>query len=223
MTLRSQAAGPRRVPRRLFAATAVALTGVLAGCEAGYQAPTQQWHQPTEGAGVQKNGISIRNVFVLGAAPAGQLAAGSDAGLFLALANNTNRPDKLTGITASAATALVQLPNDSAVDLAPNSSVLLTGPQPEVVLRDLTKALPGGSWITVTLSFQNAGNVTLSVPVMPAAEYYQTFSPAPAPTPTASPTPAPTPSGTATPGARKHKRHHKPGAGATPTPSPSTS
>jgi copper(I)-binding protein len=223
VTLRSPAAGPRRVPRRLFAAAAVALTGVLAGCEAGYQAPTQQWHQPTEGAGTQKNGISVRNVFVLGAAPAGELPAGSDAGMFLALANNTNRPDKLTGITASAATSLVQLPNDAAVDLAPNSSVLLTGPQPQVLLRDLTKALPGGSWIKVTLSFQNAGDVTLSVPVMPAAEYYQTFSPAPAPTPTASPTPTPTPSGTATPGARKHKRHHKPRAGATPTPTPSAS
>ena len=217
MILRSPAAGPRRVPRRLFAAAAVALVPVLAGCEAGYHAPTQQWHQPTEGAGQQKNGISVRNVFILGADPVDELPAGSDAGMFLALTNNTNRPDRLTGITASAATARVQLPNDSAVDLAPHSTVRLTGPQPQVLLRDLSKALPGGSWIKVALTFQNAGVIYLSVPVMPASQYYATFSPAPTPTPT------PTPTVTATPGTRKHKHHHKAGAGATATPSPSTS
>jgi len=212
--LRSPAAGPRRVPRRLFAVAAVALAGVLAGCEAGYHAPTQQWHQPTEGAGREVNGISIRNVFILGAPPVDKLPAGGDAGMFLALANNTGRPDKLININASDAAALVQLPNDSAVTLAPHSTVLLTGPEPQVLLRDLNKAIPGGTWVNVTLTFQNAGNVRLSVPVMPASEYYSTFSPAPTPTPT------PTPSVTATPGHRKHK-HHKPGAGATPTPSPS--
>ena len=215
MILRSPAAGPRRVPRRLFAAAAVALAAVLAGCEAGYHSPTQQWHQPTDGAGVQKNGISVRNVFILGAPPAQQLPAGSDAGMFMALTNNTNRPDKLTGITTAAqAAALVQLPNDSPVSLAPHSSVLLTGPEPQVLLRDLSKAVPGGSWIKVKLTFQNAGTIYLSVPVMPASFHYSTFSPAPTPSPT------PTPTVTATPG---HKRkHHKPGAGATPTPSPST-
>ncbi|HEV8219299.1 MAG TPA: copper chaperone PCu(A)C [Streptosporangiaceae bacterium] len=217
MILRSPAAGPRRVPRRLFAAAAVALAGVLAGCEAGYHAPTQQWHQPTDGAGVEVHGISIRNVFILGAAPAGQLQAGGDAGMFLALVNNTGRQDKLTNINASDAAALVQLPNDSPVILPPHSSVLLTGPEPQVLLRDLNKAIPGGSWFNVTLTFQNAGDVELSVPVMPASFSYGTFSPAPTPTPTP---PTPTPTVTATPGHHKHK--HKPGASATPTPSPST-
>jgi copper(I)-binding protein len=160
------------------------------------------------------HGISIRNVFILGAPPAQQLPAGSDAGMFLALVNNTGRPDKLTNINASDVAGLVQLPNDSPVTLPPHSSVLLTGPEPEVLLRDLNKAVPGGTWFDVKLTFQNAGNVTLSVPVMPASFYYSTFSPAPTPTPT------PTPTVTATPG-HKHK-HHKPGAGATPTPSPST-
>ena len=84
-----------------------------------------------------------------------------------------------------------------------------------MLLRDLNKAVPGGTWFNVTLTFQNAGDVKLSVPVMPASYYYSTFSPAPTPSPT------PTPTVTATPGQRKHK-HHKPGARATPTPSPST-
>jgi len=212
--LRSPAAGPRRVPRRLFAVAAVALAGMLAGCEAGYHAPTQQWHQPTDGAGTDWHGISIRNVFILGAAPAEQLPAGSDTGMFLALSNNTNSPDKLTRIQVPSATSTVQLPNDSAVTLPPHTTVLLTGPEPQVVLRDLTRAVPGGTFFNTVLTFQNAGSVVLSVPVMPASFSYATFSPAP--------TPSPTPTVTATPGHRKHK-HHKPGAGASPSPSPSTS
>jgi hypothetical protein len=87
-----------------------------------------------------------------------------------------------------------------------------------VLLRDLTRAVPGGTFFDTVLTFQNAGVVTLSVQVMPASVPYATFSPAPTPTPT------PTPTVTATPGHHKHK-HHKPGAGAssTPLPSPSTS
>jgi copper(I)-binding protein len=212
--LRSPAAGPRRVPRRLFAVAAVALAGMLAGCEAGNHSPTQQWHQPTDGAGTDWHGISIRNVFILGAAPAEQLPAGSDAGMFLALSNNTNRTDKLTSIQVPAATSTVQLPNDSPVTLPPHTTVLLTGPEPQVLLRDLTRAVPGGTFFDTSLTFQNAGVVRLSVPVMPTSVPYATFSPAP--------TPTPTPTVTATPGHHKHK-HHKPGAGASPTPSPSTS
>jgi hypothetical protein len=85
-----------------------------------------------------------------------------------------------------------------------------------VLLRDLTRAVPGGTFFDTSLTFQNAGVVRLSVPVMPASVPFATFSPAP--------TPTPTPTVTATPGHRKHK-HHKPGAGAsaTPLPSPSTS
>ena len=214
MILRSPAARPRRVPRRLFAVAAVALAGMLAGCEAGYHAPTQQWHQPTDGAGTQKNGIGIRNVFILGAAPAEQLPAGSDTGMFLALTNNTGRADKLLSIQVPAATSTVQLPNNSAVTLPPHTTVLLTGPEPKVLLRDLTKAVPGGTWFDTVLTFQNAGAVKLSVPVMPASYSYATFSPAP--------TPTPTPTVTATPGQHKKHKHHKPG-GASPSPSPSTS
>lgn len=218
MILRSPAAGPRRVPLRLFAVAAVALAGMLAGCEAGNHSPTQQWHQPTDGAGTDWHGISIRNVFILGPAPREQLPAGSDTGMFLALYNNTNSPDRLTGIQVPSATSTVQLPNNSSVTIPPHTSVLLTGPEPQVVLRNLTRAVPGGTFFNTVLTFQNAGSVTLSVPVMPTNTPFATFSPAPTPTPT----PTATPTVTATPGQHKHK-HHKKGASPTPLPSPSTS
>jgi copper(I)-binding protein len=212
--LSSQEAGRRRgpLPRRMFVAAVAALIPVLAGCEAGAHSPTQQWHQPTEGAAAVVHGIDIRNVFVLGGSLTTNLPAGQSAGLFLALINNNSKPDKLLSITAPGTAASVTLPGGK-VGITSQKAVLLTGPAPKVVLTDLTHSLAGGSFIKMVLTFQNAGSVTLSVPVVPRAQYYSTFSAAPSPTPT--PTPTVTPLG------KKHKHKHK--AGATASPSPSTS
>ena len=195
------------LPRRLCIAAVAALIPALAGCEAGANAPTQQWHQPTDGAAAVLHGIAIRNVFVLAAPANAALAAGKSAGLFLALVNSGS-PDRLLSISAPGTAKSVQLPGGSPVPLARSQAVLLTGPQPKVILTGLVRSLPGGSFIPVTMNFQNAGSITLSVPVVPQALYYSTFSAAPTPTPTAT-------------AARKPKHHGQ--ATPTPTPSPSTS
>lgn len=54
-------------PRRLLIVAAAALVPAIAGCEAGNDAPTLNWHNPTDGVGTVTHAISIRNVFVLGA------------------------------------------------------------------------------------------------------------------------------------------------------------
>ena len=195
------------LPRRLCIAVVAVLIPVLAGCEAGANAPTQQWHQPTDGAGTVLHGIAIRNVFVLGAAQNAALAAGKSAGLFLALVNSGS-PDRLLSISAPGTAKSVQLPGGSPVPLARSQAVLLTGPQPKVILTGLVRSLPGGGFIPVTMNFQNAGSITLSVPVVPQALYYSTFSAAPTPTPTPTAARKPKHTGQATPA---------------PTPSPSTS
>jgi len=189
-------------PRALAVLAIAALIPVLAGCEAGYNAPTQQWKQPTDGAGLVHDNIAIRNVFVLGAPVGNVITAGHTAGVFLALINNGS-PDKLVSITAPGTAKSVTLPGGS-VSLASQQSVLLTGPAPEVVLQDLTRPLSGGSTVRLILTFQNAASVSMVVPVMPRAQYYSTFSPAPTPTP--SPTAG---------------KHPKAGASATPAASPS--
>jgi len=71
------------LPRRLLIAAVAALIPALAGCEAGTNAPTQQWHPPTEGTGLVQHGIDIRDMFVLGAPTNSSLAAGQSAGLQL--------------------------------------------------------------------------------------------------------------------------------------------
>ncbi|HEY5987340.1 MAG TPA: hypothetical protein VIV12_13340, partial [Streptosporangiaceae bacterium] len=179
----------------------------IAGCAAGMNAPTQRWHQPTAGASaVVSNAIRINNLFVLGPPVGSSIGAGGSAGMFFALANN-GAADRLLTISAPGAAASVRLPQGG-INLAAQQSVLLTGPVPKVVLENLTRGIAGGQFVRVVMNFQNAGSVTLSVPVMPAAEFYSTYSPPPvipSPTPTTSVTPAPssslTPSPTPTPAA----------------------
>jgi copper(I)-binding protein len=190
--------------RRLLVLAIAALIPVLAGCEAGNNAPTQQWHQPTDGTGTVHDNIAIRNVFVLGAPIGSTIKAGSSAGVFLALINDGSA-DKLVRISAPGTATSVTLPGGS-VSLASQQAVFLTGPAPKVVLEGLTRPLTGGSSVRLVLTFQNAASVSITVPVMPRAQYYSTFSPP-------SPTPSPTPT---------TKSKHK-GATATPSVSPSPS
>ncbi|MGO9292483.1 MAG: hypothetical protein ACLP52_01130 [Streptosporangiaceae bacterium] len=200
---RRRAALPRRV---LVLAVAAALPA-LAGCEAGPGAPTQHWHQPTPGATTMFHDIAIRNVFTLGTAGSGTLPAGHSAGLFLGLVN-TGTPDKLIGISAPSAAKKVVLATGP-ISLPSQKDELLTGPIPKAVLTGLTRSLTAGQGVNVTLTFQNAGSVTLRVPVMAKAQYYSTYSAAPSPS--ASPK-ATSPAG---------KHHHKTKGPATPSASPS--
>jgi copper(I)-binding protein len=192
--------------RRLLVLAIAALIPAIAGCEASNNAPTQEWHQPTDGTGTVHGDIAIRNVFVLGAPIGLTIRAGGSAGVFLALINDGS-PDKLIKITAPGTAKSVMLPGGS-VSLASQQAVFLTGPAPKVVLEDLLRPLTGGSTVHLKLWFQNASFVNMTVPVMPRAQYYSTFSPP-------SPSPSPTPSA-ATKG--KHKN-----AAATPSASPSPS
>src|SRR5690349_11326821 len=157
---------------------AVGLVPAIAGCEAGNNAPTQQWHQPTPGASaIVDNTLRINNMFVLGPAPGFTLPRGASAGLFFALSND-GAPDRLLSIKAPGEATSVAVPRVwSTVGLEP--TLLLSGPSPRVVLVQLTRTLNGGQWIRLNLLFQNAGYVSIKVPVMPRTESYGTFSPAP--------------------------------------------
>jgi copper(I)-binding protein len=193
--------------RRACAIAAAAAIPLLAGCEAGLNAPGLQWHPPTAGAGkaipsaTGRGFIAIRNVFVLGAPLNASLPAGSSASVFLAIVN-TGVKDRLVSMSAPGTATSVTLPAGG-VTLERSRIELLTGPEPEVVLTGLTHTLVSGVNIRLVLTFQNAGSVTLFVPVIPKALSYYTYSPAPSPTPTAT-----------------RKRHHgQASASATPSPS----
>jgi hypothetical protein len=164
--------------RDLAVVAAVGLIPVIAGCEAGNNAPTQQWHQPTPGASaIVDNTLRINNMFVLGPTPGFTLPRGASAGVFFALAND-GAPDRLLSIKAPGEATSVLVPVGG-ISLGRDQSLFFTGPSPRVVLEHLTRTLNGGQWIRLNMLFQNAGFVTLKVPVMPRTESYGTFSPAP--------------------------------------------
>ena len=167
--------------RMLFGALAV-LAPALAGCEAGFNAPTLEYHPAAFGAYAMKNGISISNAFVLGPSPSGPEVAGGRAGLFLAITSQNG--DKLVSASAPGTASAVKILGGS-VSVPAAAPVTLTGPVPRVVLTGLANPLQGGELVKLNLTFAEAGTIAMTVPVQPKAYEYATFSPPPTPSPTA--------------------------------------
>jgi hypothetical protein len=201
-----------RLPRRLLIVAAVALVPAVAGCEAGDNAPTLEWHQTTTGTSRVVDGISIANVFVLGAPGNGRLAAGQSAGLFFGLVNDNTTSDRLLSVQAPGTATAVTIPGGG-FNVPPGKPILLAGPRPRALLTGLTRSLTGGSVLTIIMNFRTAGSVTLRVPVIPNSTAYATFSPAP--------TASPTPTATSTAGTSKKSKKHKSSSTASPSPSAS--
>jgi copper(I)-binding protein len=188
-----------RWKRRMLLGALAVLAPALAGCEAGYNAPTLEYHPAAFGAYAMKNGVSISNAFVLGPSPSGPEVAGGQAGVFLAIASQDG--DKLVSASAPGTASAVQIAGGS-VRVPAAVPVDLTGPLPQMVLTGLAKPLEGGDLVTLNLTFAEAGTITLTAPVEPKAYEYATFSPPPSPSPTAKPKPSstvvrPGPSGSA--------------------------
>ena len=165
--------------RMLFGALAV-LVPALAGCEAGYNAPTLEYHPAAFGAYAMKNGVSISNAFVLGPSPSGPEVAGGRAGVFLAITSQDG--DKLVSASAPGAASAVQIIGGS-VRVPALAPVTLTGPVPRVVLTGLASPLQGGDLVKLNLTFAEAGTIAMTVPVQPKAYEYATFSPPATPSP----------------------------------------
>jgi copper(I)-binding protein len=200
MGLIEEATTVSRWTRRLLVGAIAILVPALAGCEAGLNAPTLQFHPAANGYSTTFNGITIDNVFVLGPPLNSTLPTGSRAGVFLSLQSQDN--DRLVSVSAPG-TALTVTLTGGPIRLTPYDLVDLSGPTPHIVLNGLTSPLSAGTTVKLNLTFANAGQTSLVVPVEPNAYDYATYSPPP-PTPTASPTPT-----------GKHK--HKKGAGASPS------
>jgi copper(I)-binding protein len=169
--------------RRLLVGALAILVPALAGCEAGLNAPTLEFHPAAVGVSTMVDGINIDNVFVLGPGLGSTLQAGGQAGLFMSL--QAPNGDQLTSISAPGTASSVQLGNGP-ITLNPNTLVNLGGPAPLLTLDGLTNPLSGGETVQLVLNFATAGTVKLMVPVVPAAYEFATYSPAPTPTASAS-------------------------------------
>ncbi len=176
----------RTVAKGLLIGALALLISAVAGCEAGNDAPTLQFHQAAPGAYGTTDGISISNAFVLGAPVGATVPAGSSASLFLSLYNSGTGDDTLVSVSAPGYASSVQVTGGT-VSLPATAQVNMTGPEPSVVLSGLTKPISGGQAIPLTLNFEHAGSLTLQVPVVAQSFSYSTFSPPPTASPTATP------------------------------------
>jgi len=171
----------------LIGGLALLAVPAVAGCEAGNNAPTLEFHAASAGANTVFNGISINDAFVLGAPSGESVPAGSSVSFFVGLFNNGASDDKLVAASAQGVASSVTIKGGS-VTIPATGPANLTGPEPDVVLNDLAKPLTDGQAIKVTLDFATAGAVTLDVPVEPQSYYWSTYSPpaSPAASPAAS-------------------------------------
>jgi copper(I)-binding protein len=172
-----------RLLRRVMIGGVALLAPILAGCEAGNGAPVLEFHPAANGAAGSAGALTISDVFILGGANGQPVPAGGSASMFLSVYNGGSTADKLVGVDTAGAAKSVQLTGGS-IPVPAQSMADLEGPQPKVVLRNLSKKLTAGTTVEVLLSFQNSGSVELSVPVEARSTYYSSFSP-PAPAPSA--------------------------------------
>jgi copper(I)-binding protein len=153
------------------------LIPAVAGCEAGENAPTLQFHAAASGAQTVFNGIKITNAFVLGAPTGSSVPAGSSASLFVSIYNGNSSGDALQSVSAAGWAKSVTVTGGTVQLPAGGAPVNLTGPTPNLVLDAVSQPLNGGSTIPVTFSFERAGSVTLQVPVEAQSYQWSTFSP----------------------------------------------
>jgi copper(I)-binding protein len=184
--------------RRLLLGAIAVLLPALAGCEAGYNAPTLQFHPANTGTNIVQNGITLSNVFVLGPPLGSAIPPGGRAGVFLALSSQNG--DRLVSVSAPGAASSVKLAGGS-INLPAQTLVDLGGPEPEMVLTGLANPLSGGQAVQLTFIFAVAGAITVGVPVEPHAYDYTTYSPPAIPRPTVTARPSARASGLATAGA----------------------
>ena len=208
----------------LIGGLALLAVPAVAGCEAGENAPTLEFHHAAGGAYDMSTAIHVSNAFVLGAPSGKALPAGGSASLFLGMFNTGASDDKL--VSASAQNPKTGQPIASSVQiqgggvtLPAGASTNLTGPRPSLVLRNLTQQLQNGQTVQVVLDFQSAGPVKLDAPVEAQAFDYATYSP-PAAAASASPTASGAP-GAKAKGAGAKASPKAPGA-ASPTATPTT-
>ena len=139
-----------RLNRRLLLGAIAVLVPVLAGCEAGLNAPTLEFHPASNGVSITQNGITLDNVFVLGPPLGSALPPGGRAGVFLSI--EAENGDRLISVSAPGTASAVKL-TGGPVDLPAQTLVDLSGPEPKMVLTRLANPLFGGQTVQLTLIF----------------------------------------------------------------------
>jgi copper(I)-binding protein len=163
------------VNRALGAATAgVLLLSPLAlsACSAGQVTQTASQERDKVGAMAQVGDITVRAVELV-SPRAGSYEAGDDAEMTLAVVNSGEEADTLVGVDGegfgdveirTAATGGSAAGSDE-IEIPTDTTVFVDGDDASITLTDLDEPLTVGQYLELTLSFENAGDVTVPVTV----------------------------------------------------------
>ena len=169
--------------RALGAATAgVLLLSPLAlsACSAGQVTQTATQERDKVGAMAQVGDITVRAVELV--SPRGaSYEAGDDAELTLAIVNSGQETDTLVGVdgegfgdveirtAATSGTTTTGTGGSAAgsdeIEIPTDTTVFVDGNDASITLTDLDEPLTVGQYLELTLSFENAGDVTVPVTV----------------------------------------------------------
>ena len=155
----------------------------LTACSAGQVTQTGTQQRDRVGAMAEVGDLTLRAVAV--AYPeGGAYEAGDDAMVRMAIVNGTNEDDTLTGvsgegfdeavITPAGETASVSTAGSDELEIPARSTVFVGAEGgPEITLSGLDEALTTGQRVELVLTFENAGEVTVSTPVATPEEFIE--------------------------------------------------
>jgi hypothetical protein len=136
----------------------------LAGCGTGFDAQTQQWYNPADGAGSapdqSKNGMAVRDLIVV--------SDGTDAAVLATVVNTGSQNDEVVQIVVEGAPATL----DGTLEAAPSSVVRVGEPADTSALVSGAGLQPGGL-TEVEFQFGSAPAQTLEAVVRAPVDYYE--------------------------------------------------
>ena len=142
---------------------------LVASCSFGtsnFDAQTNQFYTPAEGINERSTGVDLLNALVV--------ADETGRGRFIAgLVNNSDTTDDaLVQVQGAGDTSDVQGSLTAPIDVAADAFVQLADEGAEPVVLEGESIVPG-RFIEVTVSFQEAEEVTVKLPVVPAEDDFE--------------------------------------------------
>jgi copper(I)-binding protein len=174
-------------PGRRIACVALLAAIPLTACAAGYQAETSRERTTLTSVSAAKGNLTLRNIFFVGPA-----SSGENMPLYLAIFNGGTSTDTLMSISSSSFSSGF-VPSNKTIQ-ASGQKYYNEGDGDVPQLIGAKSQVRVGQTVNVTLNFQQAGELTIAVPVEAATNGLPGPSPTPTPSPTESASPSASPS-----------------------------
>jgi copper(I)-binding protein len=138
----------------------------LTACSAGQVTQTSTQERDKTGGQAQVGDITLRQA-ALESPREGFYEDGDDADLRLAIVNGGQEPDTLTGIDGDGfGEAEIDADGEEEIEIPADETVFVgSDGDAEVTLTDLDEGLTTGQYLTLTLTFEEAGDVEVRVSV----------------------------------------------------------